>query len=64
MGSQMIWDGNWTSILSEFTCRLEPWLLLVSILLLVAILPWCKLGRNSLRLLCTGGTIVVVGWRK
>jgi hypothetical protein len=32
--------------------------------LLVAILPWCKLGRNSLGLLCTGGIIVVVGWRK
>ncbi len=32
-------------------------------LLVVAILPWSKLGRISFQVLCTGG-VVVLGWRK
>jgi hypothetical protein len=49
-------QGNWTSLLSEFTCQWRhswSWCQSCCFLLVVAILPWSKLGRNSLQVLCT-----------
>ncbi len=55
-------EGNWTSLLSEFTCQWShssSWCQSCCSLLVVAILPWSKLGRNSFQVLCTGGLVSV-----
>jgi hypothetical protein len=62
VGSQ-IRDGDWMSNLSEFTCQWSHsscWCQ-SSWSLLVAILPWSRIGRNSFKVLCTGR--IVVCWK-
>jgi hypothetical protein len=64
VGSQ-IREGNWISILPEFTCQWSHsscWCQSCCSLL-VDILPLSKLGRNSFQVCCTGG-IVIVFWRR